>query len=381
MGRVLRFLGFAAMWAAVLGVVILLTGYSRSQRSTRCVKSLDIVIADSTERGNLVTRAMVEGMLRRGKIQVVGESVDHVPLQHIEQTISRNGFVQSAEAFINYEGVMTIEVRQRSAVLRFMADGYDCYITEDGFIFDAPSATALNTGVITGDYQPLFKSGYMGYIDDYAAAEVAKLELEIERVEREKYPIYLREKANKEDLREVRKRFINRSAFESKDEFAKRVVKVRAENQERRELCAYRQRVIDKELGALEQEQERYRERQKKVQKKCEDIYNLITFVKMVEADDFWRSEVTQIDLEEGRDGVRVNLAVRSAKFIVTLGEFGARGKGGKGEDGGEVDIEAQIEDRFQRLRNFYDEALTRVGWDRYRYINIEYKNQVVCRR
>ncbi len=36
---------------------------------------------------------------------------------------------------------------------------------------------------------------------------------------------------------------------------------------------------------------------------------------------------------------------------------------------------------KLDRLRDFYDEALPRVGWDRYKEISIEFENQVVCKR
>ena len=42
--------------------------------------------------------------------------------------------------------------------------------------------------------------------------------------------------------------------------------------------------------------------------------------------------------------------------------------------------IESIVEERLDRLYNFYEEALSRVGWDRYREINIEFKSQVVGR-
>ncbi len=370
MNRVLSIIGYVFAWIAVVGVVALFAMKSHEHREALVVKSVDVMIVDSVSSDNLVTSQMVHDMLKSSRMSILGERAAQLPLQQIESTIAKNGFVKGVEVYVNYEGEMTIEVEQRTPIARILLDGYNCYLTSDGFIFDAPRSTALYTTVITGDYRPLFKAGYVGYIDDYKKMRIEQLEQEIERVEREKYPIYLRERENDEARRDVRKRFINRSAFESKDDFAKRVADLRNENQTLRNRYAYRQKVIDAELKALEKQQEHYREEQKKVEKKCDNIYNLITFVRMVERDDFWRSEIVQIDLEEGdssdRD-MRVSLAVRSAKFIVTMGEL--------------TDDRDDLKSKFNRLRSFYDEALTRVGWDRYREINIEYKNQVVCRK
>lgn len=370
MNRVLSIIGYVMAWIVVVGVIALFAIWSREHRESLVVKSVDVVVVDSVSSDNLVSSQMVFDMLESSRMAILGERVADLPLQQIESLISENGFIKDVKVYVNYEGKMTIEVQQRTPIARILLDGYNCYLTSDGFIFDAPRSTALYTAVITGEYRPLFKAGYVGYIEDYKRDCIAQIEQQIERIEREKYPIYLRERENDENRRAVRKRFINRSAFESKDDFAKRVADLRNENQMLRNRYADRQRVIEAELKVLEQRQEQLREEQKKVEKKCDNIYNLITFVKMVERDDFWRSEIVQIDLEEGdssdRD-MRVSVAVRSAGFIVTMGEL--------------TEDRDDLKSKFNRLRSFYDEALTRVGWDRYREINIEYKNQVVCRK
>ncbi len=359
---------FVLLWVAIICAMYLLSSGGQSRREELRVSDVVVDIVDSTANGNLITHDMVERMLSRERISLKGKRVSDLSFTHIERVIGKNGFVDRVAAYVDYAGVVKIEISQRSAVARLMLDGYDCYITHDGFIFGAPSTTALNTPVATGGYRPLFNSGYCGYVEDCKAEIIAKIEREIERVEREKYPIYLRERENAEDRRDVRRRYINQRIFESDIDFDKRVEALREENRKKRERYAAIQRKIDAELKVLEQRQERYREEQKKVEKKCEDIENLITFVKMVEDDSFWRSEIVQIDLDQGEKGeMRVRLAVRSGKFIVTLGDIPTS--------------EDELEDKLDRLKEFYDEALPRVGWGRYKEINIEYKNQVICKR
>ncbi len=359
---------FALLWIAILGALFLLNTGVEGRRAALRVSNVAINRVDSASNGNLITHEMVERMLSRERIDLGGKMVRDVELTRVENVISRNGFVKSVAAYIDYSGVVNIDIRQRSAVARLLFDGYNCYITQDGFVFDAPTTTALNTPVVTGSYRPLFAPGFSGYIKNCMVAKVAELEREKERVEREKYPIYLRESENTERRREVRRRYINQKMFESDVDFDRRVEALREENREKRERYAAVQRKIDAELKTLEQRQERYCEEQKKVEKKCEDIENLITFVEIVERDSFWGSEIVQIDLHQGERGeMKVQMAVRSGKFIVTLGNIPSS--------------RSEIHDRLSRLREFYDEALPRVGWDRYKEINIEYKNQVICKR
>ncbi len=425
--KILRILGSIALWGVILFVLYFVSARIGNNYANLKVSSLNIKIADSTSRGNLVTTRMVQEMLKKEKIETMGADVATLPLSRIERVVGSNGFVESVRAYSNTTGELHIEINQRSAIARLRLNGYNCYITSSGFVFPAPATTALYTSVVTGSYRPFFPPDFVGNIDDYMLEQMAKIDLEIEAIEREKYPIYRREIANNEDKREVRKRYINRSIFEDKDEFAQRVEELREENRVLRERYAYRQRVIDKELAAIDQRIEQQRERQKKLQKNCDDIHNLITFVEIVENDDFWRSEIVQITLSTGvESSLRLSMSVRSAGFDVMLGSlkneinwvnatkgeadvelllqedaraesrigvlshiipnsFNTRSMQQKEIDKerrkAKREVKEAIEAKLSRLRDFYDEALPRVGWDRYKEINIEFENQVVCKR
>ena len=37
------------------------------------------------------------------------------------------------------------------------------------------------------------------------------------------------------------------------------------------------------------------------------------------------------------------------------------------------------LEAKFKKLKLFYKKAMKNIGWDKYRTINLKYKNQVVC--
>lgn len=43
-------------------------------------------------------------------------------------------------------------------------------------------------------------------------------------------------------------------------------------------------------------------------------------------------------------------------------------------------DLEA-IDDKIFRLKTFYTEAISRLGWNKYKTINLKFKNQVVCKK
>ncbi len=96
--------------------------------------------------------------------------------------------------------------------------------------------------------------------------------------------------------------------------------------------------------------------------KSYEDFLKLLTFVKFVEEDDFWRSEVVQIIAQTTSSGaLEVDLVPRSGSCTIRFGRL---------ED---------TERKFAKLMRFYRSGLTRVGWDAYRTIDIRFGDQVIC--
>ena len=39
------------------------------------------------------------------------------------------------------------------------------------------------------------------------------------------------------------------------------------------------------------------------------------------------------------------------------------------------------LDDKIFRLKTFYQEAMSRMGWNKYKTINLKFKNQVVCKK
>ncbi len=209
-----QWLGRVATWIVVICVIVVFIGESRERRASVKIEKLLINIADSTSNGNLINTPMIKRILASEKIKTVGELAQDIPLSRIERVISKNGFVERVRAYTNYSGELHIDIYQRSAAARIVLNGYNCYISKEGYIFNAPATTALYTPVISGDFKPMFPANYVGSIEEFTTAKIDELELEIEKIEREKFPLYQRERENNEDKREVRRRYINRSIFE-----------------------------------------------------------------------------------------------------------------------------------------------------------------------
>ena len=87
----------------------------------------------------------------------------------------------------------------------------------------------------------------------------------------------------------------------------------------------------------------------------CGALYD---FVDEIEDDDFWRSQITQIRVMPKNE---LQLTPRVGNHVICLGTL----------DG--------ADEKLEKLRTFYRKGLPYIGWNRYRVIDLRYKNQVVC--
>ena len=86
----------------------------------------------------------------------------------------------------------------------------------------------------------------------------------------------------------------------------------------------------------------------------------LTPFANMVLRDPFWKNQIVQLNvLADGS----LEMIPRVGNHVVYLGQ--------------PVDIEKKL----KRLRQFYAKALNVIGWNKYKRINVEFSNQIVCKR
>jgi cell division protein FtsQ len=87
------------------------------------------------------------------------------------------------------------------------------------------------------------------------------------------------------------------------------------------------------------------------------DIYQLVTYIN---DDKFWSAQIDQIYIDGNNE---IDLVPRVGNQIVHLGTT------------------ENYEGKFRNLGAFYDKVLPEVGWNKYSLINLEYKDQIVCRK
>lgn len=84
----------------------------------------------------------------------------------------------------------------------------------------------------------------------------------------------------------------------------------------------------------------------------------LLTLLKQVQNDPFWRAQITELSVDEQGE---VTMWPQMGNHRIEFGQ--------------PVDLEA----KFKKLKLFYTDVLPAKGWDRYSRVNVQYRNQIVC--
>jgi cell division protein FtsQ len=87
------------------------------------------------------------------------------------------------------------------------------------------------------------------------------------------------------------------------------------------------------------------------------DLYQLVNYIN---DDKFWSAQIDQIYVD-GND--EIDLIPRTGNQVVHLGST------------------ENYEGKLRNLSAFYDKVLPEVGWNKYSVINLEFKDQIVCKR
>ncbi len=354
----------AGMWAAIVVYVAAATRYSRTERAGIEVSEVRIAINDSSSI-KVISTAMVSRWIREGGFELKGRPIDEVDTRAVEEFIAAKPEVRRVSAWTDLNGVLTVQVSQRTPVMRIRsANGYRFWVTDDNYILpdrgDFPAYVPIVTGntpfpfgtEAKGSYDGMIEAAYRDFLGQYTELESERRSLTAQRT------------SKRADIRAERikraKRFWSK---ERKKSFAEAKAKHIAELQD--EVVR-----LDASLDALAAKKEAIGEKEKKSQQSHWFLTKLINFVKSIENDDFWSAQIVQINvlgggLENGTGSWKepqLELVPRAGDHIVLLGP-----------------LDGQEGEKLEKLRLFYLNGLWHEGWNEFRYINIKYKGQIVC--
>ena len=231
----------------ILGVylVLAITAFNRPDEQDAVCREVKINITDDVGNGFLNTNE-VKRQLQHAKVYPLGDRMSDVCTRQIEETLLKSPLVEEVECYKTQTGRVYINLKQRIAVMRIMANNGESYYIDNQGAFIPSKNNSTDLVVATGDI---------------------------------------------------------------KHKYAQTTLKQ----------------------------------------------FGLLLF-----DDPFWRSQIEQLNvLPDGS----IEMIPRVGDHIVYLGQ------------------PTHLNEKLVRLEKFYRYGLSKAGWNKYSYINIEFSNQIICKK
>jgi cell division protein FtsQ len=159
--------------SCLVGVVFLLSFISVEKNKLKCTK-VEILIPGAD---NFIEREEIDGILKQESGILIGKNLSSINIHQIEKTLKSNPYIAFVKVFVDMEGVIKIEVKQRKPVLRVInGSGQDFYIDSDGLKMPVSSNFTANVLVATGNILEFF-NGKVDTLSTRVAKDIYKTAL------------------------------------------------------------------------------------------------------------------------------------------------------------------------------------------------------------
>lgn len=262
--RIVNIVVMILAWSAILAYIIYASSLTRQHRNSLQVQSVEIEIKESSATSRLADSDLIENQLRQAGFSLVGENIEDINALGITELLSKNGFVERVDVYASLSGKVHIDITQHKPIVRLRTEGYNAYMTRDGYIFRSPEGSAYHTAVVTGSFRPLTPPNYEGHIETY-----------------------LQERLSHLHKQSVGIQISNGKEWESSREYR------RIATQERR------------------------------LRERYDDICKLTNIVDRISNHPFWGAEVVQFVADTTSNGaISLSMIPRSGDFTITFGEL-----------------------------------------------------------
>lgn len=148
------FTGF--VWLISLaGVVVLLSFINVKKQTVKCT-DVKILIPGAD---NFIEREEIDAILKEDQGVLLGRNLENINIHKIEKKLQSNPYIGFAKVYVDMDGVLHIEVKQRQPILRILNEnGQDFYIDNDGLKMPISSNFTANVLVATGHITEVFGS-------------------------------------------------------------------------------------------------------------------------------------------------------------------------------------------------------------------------------
>jgi cell division protein FtsQ len=159
MKPVVRKIILALVCAALVAGLCVLLARSKAHRQQITCKGLKVEYADAHR---FVNDADIKAWLERDYGNYVGQRLDSVGLDRIENILDEQSAILKSEAWTTEDGLLNVRITQREPVLRFQKGDEGFYVDDRGYIFPLQKQFDAPVPVVDGAIPVRYTAGYKG---------------------------------------------------------------------------------------------------------------------------------------------------------------------------------------------------------------------------
>lgn len=144
----------AFAWLISLAGVVVLLSFIDVKKQTVVCTNVKILIPGAD---NFIEREEVDAILRQDQGVLLGRNLEKINIHQIEKKLRSNPYIGFAKVYVDMDGVVNIEIKQRQPILRIInSNGQDFYIDNEGLKMPISPNFTANVLVATGDIAEAF---------------------------------------------------------------------------------------------------------------------------------------------------------------------------------------------------------------------------------
>ncbi|HTN22004.1 MAG TPA: hypothetical protein VL125_16110 [Pelobium sp.] len=154
-----RFVFTCFAWVLSLSALVVLMGFIEVKKAENTCKKVQVILP-----GNqfFIERAEVDEILKEKNGLLVGRRINNINIQDLENRLKANPFIEYAKVYIDMDGVIHTDIKQRVPVLRILnIAGQDFYVDQNGL--KVPLSDHFTARVLVANGQ--ITEGFAGKVD------------------------------------------------------------------------------------------------------------------------------------------------------------------------------------------------------------------------
>lgn len=138
------------LWLALAAWFVVIMGFVSQSKADVLCSRLDIGISDSATV-RFITSAQVREIIGNPEWEVQGYPIEEIRIRDLEKSLETNPFIRKAEVYSTVDGVLHVDILQRTPLIRVMPGGKSgFYLDREGYILPLKTDYSPKVLLVTG---------------------------------------------------------------------------------------------------------------------------------------------------------------------------------------------------------------------------------------